>query len=45
MKKIFPIILFYAVGIVCAFTLAWRAENVNYSQNNSLASNYELNNF
>ncbi len=43
MKKIFKLILIYALGIMCVFTLVWRADDVN-SSNNSLASNYNENN-
>lgn len=43
MKKIFKLILIYALGMMCVFTLVWRADNVNES-NKSLASNYNDNN-
>lgn len=42
MKKIFKIALVYALGALCVFTLAWRANSVD--DNNSLVHNYNYGN-
>ncbi len=42
MEKFLKVVLIYAFGIMCVFTLVWRADSVN-SSNNSLASNYNEN--
>ena len=44
MKKIFQIVIFYAIGFVCVYTLAWRVDSINSANNNSLANNYKTNN-
>ena len=39
MKKIFQIVLFYSVGISCAFALVWRVNSIDTNTSNSLVKN------
>lgn len=38
MKKIFQIVLVYALGILCVLSLVWRASSLD--KNSSYSSNY-----
>ncbi len=42
MKNKFKILLFYAIGMACVFTLVWRASDIDQQNNNTLVSNYDV---
>lgn len=46
MKKIFQIVLVYALGILCVFSLVWRVGNLDSKNDNrsSLAKNEIISN-
>ena len=41
MKKFLKILTVYFIGIVCVFTIAWRVNSIDYSENNLVCEENE----